>query len=177
MAKYSPEFKLHVVNDYLKGTLGYASLAKKYQIPDKKQIYTWVRKYKQNGKSGLEPKEKQEYTGEFKLNVLNYMKTTGASYSMTANHFGISDTGTIANWKSTLIEDGVEALFRSKGRPQKDMTKLKSSKSTKTLTHEQQLEEEIKLLRIENEYLKKCNAHGIIPWSQRIKSKQESSKN
>lgn len=95
MTKYSPEFKLHVVNDYLKGTLGYASLAKKYQIPDKKQIYTWVRKYKQNGKSGLESKEKQDYRGEFKLNILNYMKKTGASDSMTTNHFGISDTGTL----------------------------------------------------------------------------------
>lgn len=126
----------------MKGDLGYTSLAKKYGIPDKKQIYTWVRQYKQEGKSEVEPKEKQEYTGEFKLNVLNDMKTTGAPYSMTANHFGISDTGTIANWKSTLIKDGVEALFRPKGRPQKEMTKLKSSKPTKTLTREQQLEEE-----------------------------------
>lgn len=57
------------------------------------------------------------------------------------------------------------------------MTKLKASKQPKTLTREQQLEEELKLLRIENEYLKKCHAHGITPWSQRIKSKQESSKN
>ena len=70
------------------------------------------------------------------------MKTTGASYIQTAIHFGISETGTIANWKSTLIKDGVEALFRPKGRPQKEMTKLKSSKPTNTLTREQQLEEE-----------------------------------
>lgn len=56
------------------------------------------------------------------------MKTTGVSYNMTTNHFEISDIGTIANWKSTLIKDGVEVLFRLKGRPQKDMTKLKSSK-------------------------------------------------
>ena len=177
MAKYSPEFKLHVVKDYLKGTLGYTSLAKKYQIPSPSPIKAWVRQYKQNGKSGLEPKEKQEYTGEFKLNVLNYMKTTGTSYSQTAIHFGISETGTIANWNATLLKDGVEALFRSKGRPQNPMTKTKASKPTRTLTREQQLEEEIKLLRIENEYLKKCHVHGITPWSQRIKSKQESSKN
>lgn len=45
----------------------------------------------------LEPKGKQEYTGEFKLNVLNDMKTTGASYHETAIHFGLSETGTIAN--------------------------------------------------------------------------------
>ena len=177
MAKYSPGFKQQIVNEYLKGNLGYASLAKKYGIPDKKQIYTCVRQYKQEGKSGLESKEKQKYLGEFKLNVLNYMKTTGTSYSMTANHFGISETGTIANWKAILMTDGVEALFRPKGRPQKQMKKSKLSKGTKILTREQQLEEEIKLLRIENEYLKKCHAHGITPWSQRIKLKQKSSKN
>ncbi len=44
----------------------------------------------------LEPKETQVYTDEFKLNVLNDMKTTGTSYLMTAIHFGISETGTIA---------------------------------------------------------------------------------
>ena len=177
MAKYSSEFKQQVVNEYLNGSLGYRLLAKKYQLPTPSPIKAWVRQYKQNGKSGLEPKEKQEYTGEFKLNVLNYMKTTGASYSMAANHFRISETGTIANWNAILLKEGVEALFRSKGRPQKDMTKLKATKPTKILTHEQQLEEEVKQLRIEIEYLKKCNAHGITPWSQRIKSKQESSKN
>ena len=61
MAKYSPGFKQQIVNEYLNGTLGYHLLAKKYQIPSPSPIKAWVRQYKQNGKSGLEPKEKQEY--------------------------------------------------------------------------------------------------------------------
>lgn len=177
MTKYSSEFKLHVVNEYLLGTLGYQLLAKKSQMSSSCPIKSWVRQYDQNGKSRLESKENQKYTGEFKLNVLNYMKITGASYSQTAIHFGLSEIGTIANWKADFLKDGAEAFFKSKGRPQNPMTKLKASKQPKTLTREQQLEEELKLLRIENEYLKKCHAHGITPWSQRIKSKQESSKN
>ena len=152
MAKYSPEFKLHVVNEYLQGTLEYRLLAKKYQMSSPSPIKDWVRQYDQNGKSGLEPKENQGYTGEFKLNVLNSMKAPGASYSQTAIHFGISETGTIANWNAILLKEGGEALFKSKGRPQNPMTKLKASKQPKTLTREQQLEEEIKLMRIENEY-------------------------
>ena len=128
MAKYSSEFKLHVVNEYLQGTLGYRLLAKKYHIPSKSQIETWVRQYKQTGRSGVQRKEKQEYTGEFKLNVLNDMKTTGASYSQTAIHFGLSEIGTIANWKADFLKDGAEAFFKSKGRPQNPMTKLKASK-------------------------------------------------
>lgn len=53
MAKYSPKFKLKIVNEYLQGTLGYRSLAKKYQIPSQSQIETWVRQYKQERKNGL----------------------------------------------------------------------------------------------------------------------------
>ncbi len=33
MAKYSEEFKLKIVQEYLEGTLGYRLLAKKYGIP------------------------------------------------------------------------------------------------------------------------------------------------
>ena len=45
------------------------------------------------------------------------------------------------------------------------MKNLKASKFKNTLTCEQQLKEAINLIRIENEYLKKCHAHGIAPWS------------
>ncbi|MBS3199755.1 hypothetical protein [Turicibacter bilis] len=41
---------------------------------------------------------KQTYAGKFKLNVLNDMKTTGTSYSMTANHFEVSKIRTIADF-------------------------------------------------------------------------------
>ncbi len=89
------------------------------------------------------------------------MKTTGASHSQTAIHFGISETGMIANWNAILVKNGVNAFFRLKGRPQQSMTKLKTSKYPKILTCEQQLEEEIKLLRIENEYLKSVMLIGL----------------
>ena len=52
MAKYSPEFKLKIVTEYLQGTLGCRALAKKYQIPSPSQIETWVRQYNQEGKNG-----------------------------------------------------------------------------------------------------------------------------
>lgn len=44
------------------------------------------------------------------------MKTTGAPYSTTANYFGISDIGTIANWNTKFLRDSVGAFFRAKGR-------------------------------------------------------------
>ncbi|MCU7199415.1 MAG: helix-turn-helix domain-containing protein [Turicibacter sp.] len=84
---------------------------------------------------------KQTYAGKFKLNVLNDMKTTGASYSMTANHFEVSEIRTIANWNTKFLKAGIEALFRSKGRPRYDMTNPNQPKETKSLTCEQPLED------------------------------------
>lgn len=81
-----------------------------------------------------------KYSPEFKLNVLNYMKTTSASYSQTAIHFGISNIRTIMNWNAKVLKDGIEALFILKGRPQNNITKLNSTIETKDLTREQQLE-------------------------------------
>lgn len=52
MAKYSPEFKLKIVTEYLQDTLGHRYLAKKYQISSPSQIETWVRQYNQEGKNG-----------------------------------------------------------------------------------------------------------------------------
>ncbi|WP_419182591.1 transposase, partial [Lysinibacillus fusiformis] len=47
MAKYSEEFKIHVVNEYMKGPLGYKLLAKKYDIPNHSQIKRWVHAFKE----------------------------------------------------------------------------------------------------------------------------------
>ena len=42
MAKYSLEFKLQVVTEYLNRKVSYESLAKKYNIPSNNRIYEWV---------------------------------------------------------------------------------------------------------------------------------------
>ena len=54
MSKYSFEFKLNVVLDYLSGeTGGYKTLTKKYNIKSKTQIENWVNRYEQFGEEGL----------------------------------------------------------------------------------------------------------------------------
>lgn len=47
---YSEEFKLAVVNDYLKGNLGVRLIAKKYNLPSKNYITKWINKFKEEGK-------------------------------------------------------------------------------------------------------------------------------
>ena len=55
--KYSYEFKLNLVQDYLNGTLGYTLLTKKHAISDSDLIGKWVNQYKTFGKDGLKRKK------------------------------------------------------------------------------------------------------------------------
>lgn len=80
MAKYSEEFKLNLVKKYLAGLLGYPRLAKKYGMSSHGQIERWVWAFQAFGKEGLRKKQKnQVYPVQFKLDVLHFMKQTGAS--------------------------------------------------------------------------------------------------
>lgn len=54
MAKNSAEFKCRIVQEYLKGDIGYDALAQKYNIPGSKRIQDWVGKYRTMGKNGLQ---------------------------------------------------------------------------------------------------------------------------
>ncbi len=82
MAKYDVTFKMKVVTEYLEGMNGYKILAQKYSMSDTKQIRTWVNQFQQYGMNGLKRKRmNKKYTGEFKMDVLHYMKRTGASHA------------------------------------------------------------------------------------------------
>ena len=85
MAKYSEEFKLQLVKEYVEGTLGYTLLARKYGLPDPSPIKRWVQAYQAFGQEGLQKKQtNQVYSVQFKVDVLHFMKQTGASYQDTA---------------------------------------------------------------------------------------------
>jgi transposase len=175
MSKYSENFKLEVVMEYLQGSLGYTLLAKKYGMPDKSPIIGWVRAYQAFGKEGLRRKRsKQVFPVQFKLNVLNFMKQTGASYRETAIAFKMNNPSLIANWSSTLRKEGIGGLQeKAKGRSSMSKNhKKESSKSEKELTREEQLERENELLRLENSYLKKLKAFQENPNAYLEKHKQ-----
>lgn len=175
MVKYSEKFKLKIVIEYLGGTLGYISLAKKYGIPAASQVRRWVRAYKEFGEDGLRRKHsKQVYPVKFKLDVLNFMKQTGASYQDTAIVFKLNNPSLIARWYRIFLKEGIEGLQeKTKGRPsmsKKDKTK--SLKQEKAVSREELLERENELLRLENAYLKKLKAFQENPNAFLEKHKQ-----
>jgi len=165
MAKYDAGFKMKVVKEYLEGQDGYKRLANKYGISSKQQIKKWVNQYEQYGEKGLERQQtRKTYPSQFKMDVLHYMKQTGASHFETCNTFGIQEPSILAAWEKKFQEGGREALSNPKGRPSKNMTKKqKRAYKKKELTREEQLEREVELLKIENEYLKKLQAFQKNP--------------
>jgi transposase-like protein len=85
------------------------------------------------------------------------LKTEHASLTQAALHFNLSEPSTIHQWQRIFETEGVEALFRSRGRDP-IMTGDKQTKREKSLSELEKLKEENELLRIENEYLKKLKA-------------------
>lgn len=173
MVKYSEEFKLNLVNEYLAGPLGYPRLAKKYGMSSHGQIERWVRAFQAFGKEGLRKKQKnQVYSVQFKLNVLHFMKQTGASYQDAAIEFKMHNPTLIAKWKSAFLEEGAGGL-RTKGRPPMAKNlKKKPAKPAGTMSREEQLERENELLRLEIAYLKKLDAFQENPNAYLEKHKQ-----
>ncbi|MBQ0141137.1 MAG: transposase, partial [Kurthia sp.] len=99
MVKYSEEFKLNLVQEYLMDSLGYTLLARKYGMPSPTPLQDWVRAYKDWGIEGISPKNtKQFYPVQFKVDVLHFMKQTGASYQETAIQFKMNKPSLIASW-------------------------------------------------------------------------------
>ena len=161
MAKYSTEFKLMVVKEYLDGDVSYKDLAEKYDIPSKTSIVEWILSYNEFGISGLARKRKQQkYTFEFKRYVVELYLSGGISYQKLALQLGMNHHGIIAKWVNDYRAVGEDALKpRKKGRFRK-MDKDKIIKEIKEGNSEEQkrlleeLQEENLKLRIENAFLK-----------------------
>ena len=165
--KYSDEFRLSVVKEYLSGTNGgFETLSRKYEIP-KAQLRRWVHLYEQHGAEGLF-KVSATYSGEFKIYVVEYMHEKQMSFMETADHFCIPSHSTVIKWERIYYEEGPEALLEER-RGRKNMGKKNSSKPKKNVNENEDLLAEVQRLRMENEYLKKLNALVL----EREKSEQK----
>ena len=159
MAKYDVNFKLAVVNDYLAGVGGYRTLGEKYTI-DRSMVRKWVNAYNLLGRAGLERKNtKTIYSGQFKMDVVNWMKETGESTYEAAKHFKLTLPYTISRWTK-----GRSKMTEQSRSDFKDMTR-------------KELEHEAEKLRAELAFIKKLRASGHNIPSRLLKQKPESSKN
>ncbi|MDY6019781.1 MAG: helix-turn-helix domain-containing protein [Anaerococcus sp.] len=167
MAKYSTEFKMRIVKEYLKGNISFKNLAEKYNVSHQEIVKRRVNAYKSQGYEGLKVKrENRQYNLEFKLNVVNLYLTGEMSYQSLANELKINNPSIINRWVKEFREKGTEGLkTKKRGRPSKMPKSQKKSKDTKmslstdltklendSLT-QAQLKEKIKKLEEKNYWL------------------------
>lgn len=159
MAKYSYEFKLKVVNDYLSGSGGYSYICKKYCIPQDIIVRRWVDSYQAFGEDALRRKRKNEkYSLDFKLKVVKLYLESEISYKDLAIKFNMNNPPLIGNWVQNFRMYGIDGLSKPKGRPPKMKPKenLKQPIKRESLTEDyvKELEQKVLYLEIENAYLK-----------------------
>jgi len=155
--KYSNEFKLALVQEYLAGNNGgYTILARKHSV-DRDHLREWVDAYKANGIEGL-TKVTRSYDGKTKIHIVEYMHNNSLSIRQTAALFGVSSHPTVAKWEKIYYEEGKEALLEERRGRKRMSTKHSKETNKKNINENEDLLAELQRLRMENEYLKKLNA-------------------
>lgn len=167
--KYSNEFKLKVVREYLEGKNGGAkTLATKYGI-SYSQVWQWIHLYKEGGIEFL-TNTQHTYSGDFKVHVVEYMQQHCMSLKQATAHFGIHGNHTVEKWERIYYEEGIEALCEERRGRSRNMSDKKPGRPPKKDVNENEdLLKEVQRLRMENEYLKKL----IALVQERERSKQE----
>ena len=193
MKKYSLEFKMKIVAEYLTGTISLKSLANKYEIKSTYQLRQWLNAYKTLGIEGLKRSRKNKsYDVEFKLKAITIYESSEKSYQEVANELGLNNPSLIATWRKTYHEQGIGGLSQKQGRPSMSKNSSKKAKdiSDKKISEAssldilndldlankriEELEYELKMQKIKNEYLELLRS---LRQEKRMKTRQESSTN
>ena len=157
MSKYSNDFKLKVVEFYLKENRGIRYVADYFNISSKESVRRWVKKYEKHGASGLVKRPKSSYDGKFKQNVIEYMYNNHLSCAETSYHFNLGNGNVVGKWKNIYDEKGPQALYKEQSGVNKIMNLKRKQKKLSKETEEDLIAENQRL-RMENEYLKKLQA-------------------
>lgn len=158
MAKYNPQFKLEVVQQYLDGSVGFTTVANRHGL-DTTMVRRWVEYLRAQGQEGLD-KKLTDYSPQFKLSVLQPLWDNQLSYLEVVTLFNIRNPSILASWERTYDGGGIAALkSRPRGRPKNmaDPNRPKPAIDDERRTREELLAE-LNQLRMENAYLKKLEA-------------------
>ena len=157
MSKYSKQFKLKVVQEFLKSG-GLKRVGHLFEI-SQSDVRKWTLAYQAHGHSGLNPSF-QHHSPQFKVQVLEYMAQHQISARPAAAHFGIGSMTTILQWQKLYNEGGITALAnRPRGRPPMSQLNIKAllKKPISELTPAE-LRRRLEYAEAEAAYLKKLEA-------------------
>lgn len=155
--KHSLEFKLAIVKQVLKRDLSVKRISVDNQLAAS-LVKRWVQFYERFGEAGLRG-QSNTYSLETKLTIIKQYKDNNLSLSEACLQFNIRSISVLSKWLSIYEGDGIEGLASERrGRNRCMALKDNSKKTTKPLTDYEKVLEENRLLRAENDFLKKLRA-------------------
>ena len=148
---FSYEQKVQAVNMVLNEHLSYLKAGRAISA-SKNAVMGWVKRVEEHGFECLKAVGKRTHSGEFKVNVVEYMHNNRLSAYAVAAYFNLAKVQ-VERWERIYYEEGAETLLTERrGRlGNNHMPKKKK-------TPNEDLIAEVQRLRMENEYLKKLNA-------------------
>lgn len=166
--RYTPEFKLKVVREYLQDGVSQRDLSIKYGIRSKGTISRWVRSYNagltegessmkasnQNAKNNQERKKARKFTLEEKNQAVNFCIENNRDYQKTVDAYGCSYQQ-IYQWIRKVDEGGLGALEDRRGKRKNEEELSSEEKQTRYV---KQLEADNERLQREVALLKKLKA-------------------
>ena len=161
MTKYSFEFKNQVVAHYQNTGDGYRVTSARFGI-DQCLVSRWIKAFRFHGEAGLRKKCTQ-YSPDFKLKIIQLIRTGELSINDACAKFNIRSVTTIRNWNRLYNAGGIQALQPNPrpGRPKAMANPVKPytpiEKPIDELSPEE-LRKELEYRRAEVAYLKKLRA-------------------
>lgn len=170
--KYTKEFKLTVVNDYLLGKGSSYDLAEKYKIPSKSVVLKWISKYNKGKElKGYNPKPEvykmkaRKTTFEERIEIVKYCLTNNKDFKGTADKYNIPYS-LVYQWVKRYESDGEVALgYTRKGPKPKTIPPTTPEESAQVEI--ERLKRELERKELEIEILKKKQYFEEIIYSQK----------
>lgn len=157
MTKFTRGKKLAIIQAYDPELISQTEYANQMDVT-RSQFQYWLKLYEMHGESAF-TNGYTNFPASFKLDVLNHMAQSEASLMDTAALFKLSNYSVLHSWQKKMETGGLEALeSKKKGRPSMKKDSNSSTKRSVVEGSVEALEERIKQLEMENEYLKKLNA-------------------
>lgn len=160
MARYSDRKRIEAARDYCSGQLGLRQVARRHDV-NVASLRLWAAAYRLHGARGVLTKQRKFYSANFKLTVLQRMRSEKLSGRQAAALFNIRRHDMIGCWQRAYEVGGVTALHPPSGARHTAMAKHSKAGAEKLQDEQRtrkQLLEELQHLRMENAYLKKLKA-------------------
>ena len=159
--KYSKEFKLKLVEEYLSGQSTTLEICYKYGMLSHSVVKRWIKKYNNgiefkdyNPKRGIYAMKSRKTTLEERVEIVKYVLTNDNDYKGAAEKYCVPYAN-VYQWVMKYNKSGDAGLSDNRGRPSsKKITQVLSEVEKKDIEIEK-MKRKLEYLELENRVLKK----------------------